>query len=137
MIRGDVVVAAAYSADVLTILVPEQRGAQDFRWTLPREGGMLSTDNMVIPKGAENKQQAEAFIDWYYDPANAARIAAAVREVCPVKGAADAMREVDPELAQEPLIFPTADMEARLKTFRHVDIETAAAWEEAWADVIA
>jgi spermidine/putrescine-binding protein len=35
-------------------------------FNVPTEGG-CSTDNMMIPKGAANKKQAEAFID-FYDP---------------------------------------------------------------------
>jgi spermidine/putrescine transport system substrate-binding protein len=136
MATGDVVLAAAYSADVLTLLVPGQRGDQDFRWTLPREGGMLWTDDMVIPKGALNRHQAETFIDWYYLPANAAQIAAAVNHVCPVKGAAEAMAAIDPDLADEPLIFPTPDMLERLHEFRALDIETAEAWDQAYAAVV-
>ena len=34
---------------------------------------MLWTDNMVIPKGAPNKAQAERWIDFYYDPAERRR----------------------------------------------------------------
>ena len=48
---------------------------------------MLWTDNMVIPKGAPNKAQAERWIDFYYDPVNAATIEAYVNYVCPVAGA--------------------------------------------------
>ena len=48
---------------------------------------MLWTDNMVIPKGTPNKAQAERWIDFYYDPMNAATIEAYVNYVCPVAGA--------------------------------------------------
>ena len=54
MARGDAVLAMAWSGDVLTLLVPDQTADQDFRWVLPKEGGMLWTDNMVVPKGSPN-----------------------------------------------------------------------------------
>jgi len=77
----------AWSGDVLTLLVPDQKPDQDFQWALPKEGGMLWTDNMVIPKGSPNKAQAERWIDFYYEPTNAATIEAWVNYVCPVAGA--------------------------------------------------
>ena len=111
MLGGDAVLAMAWSGDV-TILQRRPAGDQDFQWALPKEGGMLWTDNMVIPKGAENKGTAELWIDFYYDPTNAATIEAWVNYVCPVKGAAEAMVADDPELANNPLIFPPAEMPA-------------------------
>jgi spermidine/putrescine transport system substrate-binding protein len=132
MVNGDVVLAVAWSGDVLTLLVPGQKQDQDFQWTLATEGGMLWTDNMVIPLGAENKRQAEVFIDWYYVPANAAQIEAKVNYVCPVKGAAEAIKTIDPSLADNPLIFPTPEMAERLVEFRSLDLEEAAAWEAAY-----
>ena len=70
---------------------PDQKPDQDFQWALPTEGGMLWTDNMVIPKGADQQGQAELWIDFYYDPENAATVEACVNYVCPVKGAREVM----------------------------------------------
>ena len=135
MANGDVVVAMAWSGDVLSLLVPAQGDGQDFQWRLPEQGGMLWTDNMSIPKGAESKAQAQVFIDWYYVPANAAQVEAFVNYVCPVKGAAEAIMAIDPALATNTLIFPDEAMRARLHQFRSVDIDTAAAWETAFNEV--
>ena len=55
MAGGSVILAMAWSGDVLSLLVPDQKPDQDFQWALPKEGGMLWTDNMVIPKGSPNK----------------------------------------------------------------------------------
>ncbi len=128
MAAGDVVVAMAWSGDVVGTLRPEQSEGQDFQWTLADEGGYLWTDNMVIPKGAANKAQAQVFIDWYYQPANAAEIGAYVQYVIPVKGADEAIAAIDPSLATNPLIFPDADMTARLQLFRSLDLDTDARW---------
>ena len=136
MTTGDVVLAMAWSGDVLGLLVPDQRDDQDFRFVLPDEGGMRFTDNMVIPKGAQNKAQAEVFIDWYYDPANAAQIEAYVKYVCPVKGAADAIAAIDPEAAGNLLMFPDDAMQARLHDFRAQTPDERAAWDAAFAAAI-
>jgi spermidine/putrescine transport system substrate-binding protein len=132
MAGGGVILAMAWSGDVLTLLVPDQKPDQDFQWTLPKEGGMLWTDNMVIPKGTPNKAQAERWIDFYYEPQNAATIEAYVNYVCPVKGAKDVMLESDPDLANNPLIFPPDDYVARLHQFRATTAEEETAWSEAF-----
>jgi spermidine/putrescine transport system substrate-binding protein len=132
MAGGSVILAMAWSGDVLTLLVPDQKPDQDFQWALPTEGGMLWTDNMVIPKGSPNKAQAERWIDFYYDPANAATIEAYVNYVCPVVGARDAMLAIDPDLANNPLIFPPDDWVARLHQFRATTAEEEQAWSEAF-----
>jgi spermidine/putrescine transport system substrate-binding protein len=135
MASGDVIVAMAWSGDVQGLLVPDQSEDQDFQWALPKEGGMLWTDNMVIPKGAENKGQAEIWIDFYYKAENAATIEAWVNYVCPVKGAKEAMVAMDPDLANNPLIFPTADMSARLHQFRAVTADEEQSWGAAFSSV--
>ena len=136
MARGDAVLAMAWSGDVLTLLVPDQTADQDFQWALPKEGGMLWTDNMVVPKGTPNKAQAEKWIDFYYDPTNAATIEAYVNYVCPVNGAKDVMLEIDKDLANNPLIFPPADYTARLHQFRSTTAEEETAWSEAFTKVL-
>ena len=132
MAGGSVTVAMAWSGDVLSLLVPDQTEAQDFQWALPTEGGMLWTDNMVIPKGSPNKAQAERWIDFYYEPENAAVIEACVNYVCPVAGAKEVMVTIDPEIANNPLIFPPDDWVARLHQFRATTAEEETAWSEAF-----
>jgi spermidine/putrescine transport system substrate-binding protein len=132
MAGGSVVLAMAWSGDVLTLLVPDQKPDQDFQWALPKEGGMLWTDNMVIPKGSPNKPQAERWIDFYYDPKNAATIEAYVNYVCPVAGAKEAMLDLDADLANNPLIFPPDDWVARLHQFRSTSAEEEKDWAEAF-----
>jgi spermidine/putrescine transport system substrate-binding protein len=136
MASGDAILAMAWSGDVLTLLVPDQKEDQDFQWALPTEGGMLWTDNMCIPKGAKNKDQAVSFINFYYDPANAATIEAWVNYVCPVKGAKEEMLKLDAEIADNPLIFPPDATLARLKQFRAVTAEEEQAWAEAFNKVL-
>jgi spermidine/putrescine transport system substrate-binding protein len=136
MANGDVILAMAWSGDILTLLVPDQTDDQDFQWRLADQGGLIWTDLMAIPKGAENKAQAETFIDWYYRPENAAQVAAFVNYVCPVKGAADVMETIDPTLAANPLIFPTQEMRDRLHTFIVLPPEANDVWQQAYSAVI-
>ena len=136
MALGDAVLAMAWSGDVLTLLIPNQKKSQDFRWVLPKEGGMLWTDNMVVPKGSPNIRLAQKWIDFYYDPVNAATIEAYVNYVCPVNGAREVMLELDADLANNPLIFPPDDYTARLHQFRATTAEEETAWSEAFTKVL-
>ena len=77
MVSGNVVLAMAWSGDI----VIKQAEKETLVWHLPDEGGMLWTDNMLIPKGAQHKYTAELMIDFVYDPAIAAQIAAYVNYV--------------------------------------------------------
>ncbi len=136
MAAGDVVVAMAWSGDVVGTLRPEQGEGQDFQWTLADEGGYLWTDNMVIPKGAAYKAQAQVFINWYYQPANAAEIGAYVQYVIPVKGADEAISASDPALSTNPYLFPDAGMTERLHRVRSLDLDTDARWTTEFNSVV-
>ena len=74
---------------------------------------MIWTDNMLIPKGATNKYTAELMIDWVYDVTRAARLANFIYYISPVKGVAEAITELDPEAASNPLLFPPAEVVAK------------------------
>ncbi len=114
LVSGNVVLAMAWSGDVIA----KQAEKETLVWQLPDEGGMLWTDNLLIPKGAANKYTAELMIDFVYDPTIAAQIAAWVNYVTPVKGAQEVLAAADPDLAASPLIFPPADVLAKVKIFR-------------------
>jgi spermidine/putrescine transport system substrate-binding protein len=84
----------------------------DVEWRMPTDGCILWSDNMVIPVGAPNTPAALAWMNFVYDPANQAPISAYVRYVSPVKG----IEQVDPKLAQDPLVNPPADFTANCTT---------------------
>lgn len=136
MTTGDVVLAIAWSGDVAGLLYPLNDENHQFVWTLADEGGMIWTDNMTLPKGLQNKPQAERFIDWYYNPVNAAQIIRSVRYVCPVKGTGEVLVQEDPATAEDPLIFPTEEMRARLHEFVSQLPEAREAWEAAFQEAI-
>ncbi len=131
MIGGGAVLAIGWSGD-LTLIQPGQTKNQDFKWVLAKEGGMLWTDNMAIPKGTPNKLLALHWINFYYDPKNAAVIEAYVNYVCPVKGAREVMLTLDPDLANNPLIFPPQDWVARLYQFRDTNAQEEFLWAKAF-----
>jgi spermidine/putrescine transport system substrate-binding protein len=103
---GDTWVAEVWSGDLAS------SGGEDDRFIYPTEGSIIWTDNMLIPKGAQHRRAAEAMIDFVYDVDNAARLAAWIYYISPVKGVAEVIATTDEELAQNPLLFPPADVTA-------------------------
>jgi spermidine/putrescine transport system substrate-binding protein len=104
---GDTWVAEVWSGDLAS------SGGEDDRFVYPTEGSIIWTDNLLIPKGVTHKPAAEAMIDFVYDVDNAARLAAWIYYISPVKGVADVIRTTDAALADNPLLFPPADVTAK------------------------
>ncbi|MEY3019960.1 MAG: hypothetical protein RLZZ272_944 [Actinomycetota bacterium] len=104
LVSGDLVAGVAWSGDIIQL----QLENPDLEFVMPSDGGYLWSDNLMIPKGAANKEGAEAMMDFVYRPEIAAQIAAYVNYITPVLGAQEAIAEIDPELAENELIFPSA-----------------------------
>jgi spermidine/putrescine transport system substrate-binding protein len=128
---GDATAVIGWSGDMF-ILKAENEGKFDF--AIPESGGTISGDNMMIPStaSAEGKANAEKLINFYYDPAIAAEVAAYVNYVCPVKGAQAEMEKIAPELASSPFIFPDDKMSQRLNVFRSLTPAEETSWTEAF-----
>jgi spermidine/putrescine transport system substrate-binding protein len=128
---GDATAVIGWSGDMF-ILKSENEGKFDF--AIPESGGTISGDNMMIPytATAEAKVSAEKLINWYYDPAIAAEVAAYVNYVTPVKGAQAEMEKIDPALAASEFIFPTEKTMANLSVFRSLTPTEETVWTEAF-----
>jgi spermidine/putrescine transport system substrate-binding protein len=97
---GNVVAAIGWSGDASLI------GRDDVEWRKPTDGCDTFFDQMVIPVGAPNTPAALAFMNFVYRPEVQADIAAYVNYVTPVDGVKEILAKKDPELANDPLIFP-------------------------------
>jgi spermidine/putrescine transport system substrate-binding protein len=103
--KGDIYACLAWSGDMVQL----QADHPGLKWVLPDTGGMIWTDNMLIPKGG-NAFAASTLMNWYYRPDIAAQVEDYVNYICPVVGAADVLKKTDPAVAKNPLIFPTQEM---------------------------
>ena len=128
---GDAIAVIGWSGDMF-ILKNDYDGKFDF--AIPESGGTISGDNLVIPytATAEAKASAEKLINWYYDPAIAAEVAAYVNYVTPVKGAQAEMEKIDPALAASEFIFPTEKTMTNLSVFRSMTPAEETSWSEAF-----
>jgi spermidine/putrescine transport system substrate-binding protein len=133
--RNDQIIAAiAWSGD-MTVLNFEA-DSDKYGFVIPDSGATISADTFLVPIGATHKKNAEKVIDYYYDPEVAAQLAAYVNYVTPVVGAQEAMLSLDPALAENELIFPSAETLAQTFSFRPLDGAEAQRFSAAWQRVI-
>jgi spermidine/putrescine transport system substrate-binding protein len=114
--RGDVDMTIEYNGDIFQIAAECAESPDctaDFRYTIPDEGAVRWTDNMVIPTGAPNPALAEVFMDYLYDPQIAAINANWVQYGSPNQTAID-LGLVDQALLDNPGIYPTPEIDAKL-----------------------
>ncbi len=74
---GDNCLVIGFSGDIVQAKQMSQKSGQnlDIRYTLPKEGSILTLDLMAIPKNAPNKDNAYKFLDFILEPAINAAIA--------------------------------------------------------------
>jgi spermidine/putrescine transport system substrate-binding protein len=109
---GNAWAGMTWSGDVAQL----QTDTPGLEWVLPDDGGMIWTDNMLIPTGGD-VFTASTFMNFVYDPKIAAQIEDWVNYICPVEGAREVLLKQDPEIAKNPRIFPTEEMLANVKAF--------------------
>jgi spermidine/putrescine transport system substrate-binding protein len=126
---GNVLACEAWSGDVAAAEDP------NIVFVAPEEGQMIWADNMLVPNLASHQGNAEEWINYYYEPEVAAKLAAYVWYICPVKGAQEAMEKVDPSLVDNPLIFPDAKSLATTHSFMALEEFQVRAYEKDFADV--
>jgi len=113
LVAGNFAACVSWSGDVAQLTLDNE----DLRFVIPDEGGMRWADTMVWVKSAKREPQVAAWMNFFYDQANAAFLAAWLQYISPVDGIEAELAKIDPALAQSPLIFPPEDVQARLKTF--------------------
>ena len=133
LVNGDAVAVIGWSGD-LFILKSENNGKFDF--TIPETGGMLWSDNMLIPSTSTHKNNAETLINYYYEPAVAAEVAAYVNYICPVEEAQPELAKINPALAESPFIFPDEATLAKVKVFRALSADEQTKYQAAFDEAI-
>jgi spermidine/putrescine transport system substrate-binding protein len=111
----DIAACVAWSGDIYS-LDPKL----GIKFVVPEEGGTQWFDTMVVPKGAIHKTDSEKWMNFVYDPENAARITEWVGYISPVKGVKEVLEAQggdSADLAKNPLVFPDAETQKRLQVF--------------------
>ena len=143
--NGDVAVAMAWSGDVFqSNLSGDPNGLQ---FTIASEGGVIWTDNMTIPPLAQHPVDAITYMDYIYQPDVMAMMVEWINYVSPVPLAkavvlADAAKATDPadaefltNVANSPLVFPTAEDLAKLYNYRTLSATEDPQWLAVWEPI--
>jgi spermidine/putrescine transport system substrate-binding protein len=118
------------------------------QFTVPQEGGTLWTDNMMIPKYAQNPVAAMQLIDWFYKPQIAAMVTEAINYITPVPSVqaiiqADAAKATGSDkatleqVATSPLVWLTPADYARLHPYVEITAKNRAAFYSIFQPVVA
>ncbi len=118
--NGQLAAAMAWSGDVALL----QAERPDIEFVIPDEGAIQWFDTMVIPKGSASIAAAGRFMNFVYDPDNAANITEWVSYISPVLGVQDVLASrggSSAELAQSQVLFPDPATRNRLFTWGGLD----------------
>jgi spermidine/putrescine transport system substrate-binding protein len=128
--KGDVWASIAWSGDIVQL----QASNPKLKFVIPDAGGATSVDTMVIPLGG-NVYTASTYMNFFYQPEVMAQVEAWVNYIPPVKGVKEAITEIDPALAENPLIFPPPEVRAKLYEYEPAALDVPE-YQEKWQAVI-
>jgi len=123
--KGDTWITMAWSGDIFQ---QNLSAGTNLQFVVPSDGGTIWTDNMMIPKYAQNPVAAMKLIDWFYKPQIAAMLTEAINYIPPVPSAqaiitADAAKAKGSDkgtleaVSNSSLVWPTAKDYALLKNY--------------------
>jgi spermidine/putrescine transport system substrate-binding protein len=99
----------------------------------PREGLNLWGDNLAIPKGAKNVENAKVFLNWMMDPKNAAEASNFTAYNNAIAGS-EAL--LDPGLRDDPAVNTPEAMVARFKPVRDCGKEALDLRQKVWTRLL-
>lgn len=122
LISGDVVIAQLWDGDTLQA----QAEKAEIEWILPKEGGSIWLDSMMIPKDAPHPKAAHAFLNYILRPDVGASISNATGYGSPNKAAQEKIEKAVP--------FPNEDQMKLLEFQKDLGKETAL-WDKIWTEI--
>jgi spermidine/putrescine transport system substrate-binding protein len=98
--KGDLAATMAWSGDIANLADPH------VHWLVPTQGGIIWTDNMIIPLGG-SVPTASTYMNFMYGPTISAQWALGANYISSVKDVKQAAVKLDPKAASNDLTFPT------------------------------
>jgi spermidine/putrescine transport system substrate-binding protein len=131
---GNFAISIAWSGDVLQLA----KDNPDVRFVIPEEGGLSWADTMVWMAASQRAEEVAKWMDFVYDPENAARINAWVQFISPVEGVQEVLAGMggeEAELAESPLLFPDDETLALLTSFANLSEEQEERFAEEFSKI--
>lgn len=132
--NGDICLAVGWSGDVLQSRDRAEEAGSGIviEFVIPEEGAQMWFDQMAIPADAPHVDNAYAFIDYMMRPEV---IAQATNYVNFANGNLASKEFVDPEILEDPAIYPPDEVMARLYTKGPYDPATQRIVTRSWTRV--
>jgi spermidine/putrescine transport system substrate-binding protein len=109
LVNGDLAACIAWSGDIASVVADNPK----LKWAIPEKGGIIWTDNMLIPLGG-SVPTASTYMNFVYDPKIAAQIAVGTSYISSVRGVKEEAVKLDPASANNVLIFPDDETLSRV-----------------------
>lgn len=122
LVAGDVWIAQLWNGDTLQAKAENDK----IEWVLPKEGGVVWADSMVIPKAAPNKRAAHAFLDYILRPEVGASISEFTGYGSPNAAASAKMAR--------PVAYPTVD-QMKLLEYQSDLAGASGTWDQIWTEI--
>lgn len=134
MIGGEAAMGVIYSGEMLYIQNEVKDLGLDYslEYVIPEEGTNLWLDSWVIPANAENKENAEKWIDFMSRPDIAKKNFEYITYPTPNKGAFDLL---DPEFQNNKALFPDDSVLTNSEVYKYLGDEVDSLYNEAWKEV--
>lgn len=130
MISGEAAVAPYYAGDYITMSALNE----DLKFAIPKEGTNLFVDAICIPKGAQQKEAAEMYINFLCEGQVAADNIGYIGYSTPNKAA---FALLDPEAQEDPVRYPPQEVLKNTEPFLALDEETGLLLDSLWTEVLA
>ena len=128
MVAGEAALAVMWSGDAQYAIDLNP----DLAYSIPSEGSNIWIDAMVIPKNAQNMDNALKFVDFLCRPDIAQKNCEAIWYSSPNSGAIELMGEDYPE---NPVMNPTDEEVARCEFFHDIDETFMPVYTALWQEV--
>ena len=122
---GEAAVGPYYAGDAITMIDENP----DLAFVTPKEGTNLFVDAMCVPKGAANKANAEAFINFMCEPENMAANIEFIGYSSPSSAARDLLSD---ELKDSEIAYPDEALLANDDTFINLPQATLDLYDSEW-----
>lgn len=122
---GEAAVGPYYAGDAITMIEENP----DLAFVVPKEGTNLFVDAMCIPKGAQNKENAEAFINFMCDPENMAANIEYIAYSSPSSAARDLLSD---ELKNSDICYPDEALLENTDTFINLPQDILDLYDSEW-----
>lgn len=129
MRQGEAAMAVVWAGDAVTLI----KENPDLKYVIPKEGSNIWFDNMVIPKGAKNKKEAELFIDFMTKSEISKKNVEYIGYSTPNK---EAFKMLDEETKNNKAAYPDDALLKKCEVF--IDLgENIKTYDKAWTEIIA